>query len=170
MLHRLDGSRPIAGRVDAERELALIDVKNRLHIQPAAIARREPVFRGGRCRWIRDSGRATPSLRRKPSDVFSSRLTRCSENVAVLDHDVADVKTHSKFDAVPLRYGRVALGHTCLDLGGGVQRIDNTTELDEEAITHRFYQPAVMRSDRRVDQFGADGPEPAQSAGFVRTD
>jgi hypothetical protein len=49
----------------------LIGVKNRLHIQPAAIARSPPVP-GGRCRWIRDFSRAAPSLRRKPSDAFSS--------------------------------------------------------------------------------------------------
>jgi len=57
-----------------------------------------------------------------------------------------------------------------LDLVGGVQGVDHTTELDEEAVARGFHKPAVMRGDRRVDYLGADGPEPPERAGFVRAD
>jgi len=57
-----------------------------------------------------------------------------------------------------------------LDLAGAAQCIDDTTELDEQAVARRFDQPAVMRGDRRVDHFGADGPEPIESTGFIGSD
>jgi hypothetical protein len=78
------------------------------------------------------------------------------------------LRTHSELDPLILRRSGVAFGHPGLDLGRAPQPIDDTTELNEQAVTRRLDQPAVMRGDRRVDQFGADGPEPPESAGFVR--
>src|SRR5262249_33684883 len=88
--------------------------------------------------------------------------------VTVLDHDVADVEPHSELDAFALRHRSVPVGHARLDLGGSTQRVYNTTELDEEPVARRFHKPAMMRGDRRVDQLGADRPEPTERAGFVR--
>ena len=53
----------------------LIGAKNTLHIRPAKTARTRPLARSRR-RWIRDLGRATPSLSHAPSDAFPSRLAR----------------------------------------------------------------------------------------------
>src|SRR5262249_18946758 len=80
------------------------------------------------------------------------------KNVSVLDHHVADVETHSELDAFVLRHWGVPVSQAPLDRSGGAQRVDNTTDLNEEPFARRFDQPAAMRDDRRVDHLGADGP------------
>jgi hypothetical protein len=68
----------------------------------------ERPFRGGRCRWIRDFAQATPSLRRKPSDAFSSRLTR---------HSQPDCRASNRLSWVEIGYSQPVAGLGRLVIG-----------------------------------------------------
>jgi hypothetical protein len=49
-----------------------------------------------------------------------------------------------------------------------VESIHHTGKLDEETVTCRFDQPAIVRSDRRIKQFGPDRLERLKSAPLIR--
>ena len=51
-----------------------------------------------------------------------------------------------------------------------MQRIHYATELSEKAVTRRLHQPAVMRSDLRIEYLFADRLETLESAPLVRPD
>ena len=90
-----------------------------------------------------------------------------AEDVAILDHNVADVDADTELDTLVGGDLGVALGHAGLQLSRTVQRIDHAAELDEQAITRRLDEPAMMFSDLRIDQLGPDRREPSESAAFV---
>jgi hypothetical protein len=79
-------------------------------------------------------------------------------SVALLDH-VAKVNSDPKLDP-PLRwYASIALDHAVLDLNSAADRIDNASELDENAVSGPLEDPAVMQSDGRVDEIAAEGAQ-----------
>jgi hypothetical protein len=55
-------------------------------------------------------------------------------DVGAVDDDVADVQPDAKFDAAFRRYSDVAIGHLALDIDGAAHRVDDTGELDEDAV------------------------------------
>jgi hypothetical protein len=102
-----------------------------------------------------------------------------AEDVAVLDDDVPDVDADAEFDVLAGSEPGVAFGHPPLDFGRAAQRVDDAAELDQEAVADGLDDPAVMRGDSRVDQFGADrlqaferallvGADQARVAGHIR--
>src|SRR6516162_2088606 len=52
-------------------------------------------------------------------------------------------------------------------LGRTLQRI-HTAKLDEKPVTRSLDQPAIMRSDRRINQLGADRLQCLKGAALVR--
>jgi hypothetical protein len=81
-----------------------------------------------------------------------------TENVAVLNNDIADVDPYSKFNAFLGGDSGVTLGHGVLNLTRTPQGIDDTGELDQQAVPGSFDDAASILGDRRVDYFGADRP------------
>src|SRR5215472_4092055 len=92
------------------------------------------------------------------------------KDVAVLDYDVSHIDANSEIDTLVRRYRRIPFGHLSLYLSGTVQRIHYAAELGEKAVARRLDQPAVMRSDLRVDQFGLNCFEGLESARLVCSD
>src|SRR5215471_3065394 len=62
---------------------------------------------------------------------------------------------------------RTACRRGSLYLSGTVQRIHYAVELGEGAVARRLDEPAVMRGDRRVDQFDLNRFEGIESARLV---
>jgi hypothetical protein len=90
-----------------------------------------------------------------------------TENVAVLHNDIAHVDAHSKFDALFEGDLCIALGHRGLNLSRTPHGIDNTGELDQQAITGRLDDAAPVFSNFRVYNFRPDRPEPVESAFLI---
>ena len=93
-----------------------------------------------------------------------------AEDVAVLDNNVSDVNTDTELDALVRRRRRTALGHLSLHRGRAVQSIHHTAELDQQPVTRRLDEPAVVRGDGRIKQLGPDGFEPRESVALVCPD
>src|SRR6516225_1966023 len=93
-----------------------------------------------------------------------------AKDIAVLDDDIALVNADPKLDA-PIRwqYG-IALGHCRLHLSGRAERVDDAGELDQEAVAGGLDDAALMVGDLRIDDFGAQHPEPAQGPFLVGLD
>jgi hypothetical protein len=87
-----------------------------------------------------------------------------AEDVAILDDDVALMDADAQLD--PLGFGNtgIATSHRLLRFGRTAQCIDDAGELDEEPVAGRLDQPPAMRSDRRVDHFGPDGPQSVEGS------
>jgi hypothetical protein len=66
------------------------------------------------------------------------------------------MKADAKVNALVRRHSRITLGHPSLHLGRAPQGIDHTAELDQQAITRRLDEPAVVRGDRRINQLGTE--------------
>ena len=66
------------------------------------------------------------------------------------------MKADAKVNALVRRRRRIALCHPSLHLGPTAQSIDHTAELDQQAITRRLDEPAVVRGDRRINQLGTE--------------
>src|SRR5215471_7503898 len=92
------------------------------------------------------------------------------KDVAVLDYDVSHIDANPEIDALVRRYRRIPFGHLSLYLSGTVQRIHYAAELGEKAVTRRLDEPAVMRSDLRIEHLFADRLESLESAPLVRPD
>jgi hypothetical protein len=93
-----------------------------------------------------------------------------SEDVAVLDDDVALVNADAEFDAMLRRHRGIAFGHTSLDLSRATQRTDDTRKLDEQTVAGGLDEAAAMSGDLRVDHLGAERLQPAEGPFFVRFD
>jgi hypothetical protein len=81
----------------------------------------------------------------------SSDVHAVTENVAVLDDDIANIDAHSKFDAAGARQTVVTVGHVVLPFGRAAQTVYYTGELDEQAIPGRFHYSPMMSGDFRID-------------------
>src|ERR1041385_7003221 len=90
-------------------------------------------------------------------------------NIRVVDDDVADVQADAKFDAPLLRDGDVAFGHEALDVDGTAYRIDDTGELDEDAVARGLDDAPPMLRDFRVDYRPPVAFQGSQSAFLVNT-
>lgn len=73
--------------------------------------------------------------------------------------DIALVNADTKLDATVARLG-VVVGHCRLPRGGTSQGIDDTGELDDQAIPGCFDNAASVLGDRRVDHLVAQRLQP----------
>jgi hypothetical protein len=46
----------------------------------------------------------------------------------------------------------------------------HAAKLDEQAVSRRLHQPTVVRGDRRIKQFGADGLQRLEGAALIGAD
>src|SRR5262249_2266618 len=89
------------------------------------------------------------------------------EQVLTFDHHVADIDPHPELD--PLVGGDISIPavHPALDIHGTAHRLHDGRELDQDAVTRGFYNPAPMESHGRVDQLAAQLAEALQRAFLV---
>jgi hypothetical protein len=97
-----------------------------------------------------NTGRNANASRFRQTFKASSDVHAVTEDVAVLDHDVADVDPDAEFDAA-VRCAGIALGHAALPLGCTTQPVDDAAELHQQPITGSFDDPAMMLGDLRID-------------------
>ena len=77
-----------------------------------------------------------------------------AEDVAVLDHDVADIDADAEQQPLLGRLALVRHGERVLDLHGAIQRVDDAGEFRQHAVAGGAGDPAVMESDQLVDDRG----------------
>src|ERR1700731_3771366 len=88
-------------------------------------------------------------------DAFEPRrnIDSISENIAVLDDDVADVNPDADFDAPFIRNADIALRHPVLHLDRAACRVHGADEFDEYAIAGAFDDTAAVLRDGRFQKF-----------------
>src|SRR5215471_10371746 len=94
-------------------------------------------------------------------------LHTSTEYIAAFNNDIAHVQANAKLNAGVHRQVGIALSHPGLDLSSAAQRIHHTAEFDEQPVTRRLNQPAMICRDGRIDQFIPDRPKPSQIAVLV---
>ena len=87
---------------------------------------------------------------------------------ALLDH-VAKMDAEAKLDAALGRQAGGAFGHAVLRFNRATHRVDDTAELDENAVPGALDDSPVMQGDGRIDQVAAQRPEPREGAILVRS-
>jgi hypothetical protein len=80
------------------------------------------------------------------------------------------VDADTEFDLLCDGNRGIAPGHRLLHLDRTAQGVDYAAELDEQPVAGGLDQPAAMRSDRRVDHFAPNRPEPVEGSFFVGPD
>ena len=80
-------------------------------------------------------------------------------DIAFLDDHIADVDADTENNALLFGQLRLPLGHAPLDRRGALDRIYNTSELDQHAIAHELDDATVVLSDHRFDEVLAQGLE-----------
>jgi hypothetical protein len=63
----------------------------------------------------------------------------------------------------------IAIRHPALDRDGTGNGLNDTWELDQEAVSGRLYDPALVFGDFGINQLATMGSKPRESAGFVLT-
>jgi hypothetical protein len=106
------------------------------------------------------------------SQAFEARgnIDPVTENVAVLDDDIALVDADPQINAALGRERSVSLRHLRLYFSGAVRSIDGAGEFGQEAVARGLDHAPVMGGDGRIDQFGADGSEAPERALLVGAD
>jgi len=84
-----------------------------------------------------------------------------AEDVAVLDHDIADIDADAKPHTALFAEGQVGLGKITLDLNGALYGGKYAGEFGENAVTGRAADPAAVLRDDRVGD-GSMGRERRQ--------
>jgi len=100
----------------------------------------------------------------------SSNIHAVTENIAVLDSDIAHIDAYPKFDAVLDVDAGFTLSHGGLNLGRTLEGINDTGELNQQTVPGGFDDTSVMLNDGRVYDSGSDRPQPVQSSLLVGTD
>jgi hypothetical protein len=81
-----------------------------------------------------------------------------TEDVVLLDNNVALVNADTEFDAIVARCTGISRIHPVLPLGRTTQCINHTGKFDQQAITGRFNDAAPMFGDLRVYNLRPDRP------------
>jgi hypothetical protein len=127
----------------------------------------ERKFEPAGCVFLDPCGNADPTRLGQPFEARGD-VHSITENIAILDNNVADVNTDTELD--PIRRPGVSLRHALLDFHCAAQGINNAAELHEQTIAGRLHQPAMMLADFRVYYFGSNRPEPVQRSLFITPD
>jgi hypothetical protein len=97
-------------------------------------------------------------------DIFQpcSDVDTIAEDITLLDHDVADMNAHTKFDALVGWHIGVSLCHPALLLDGTAGSVHGAGELDQNSIAGAFNNAASVSHDRRVQKFTAVSVKPGE--------
>ena len=75
-----------------------------------------------------------------------------TEDVVVLDDDVAEMDADAELDASIVAHTNIVLGHRPLQVHGLAQRIDDAGELHQDAITGGLDEAPMVPFDARVHE------------------
>jgi hypothetical protein len=98
-----------------------------------------------------------------------SDVDAVTEDIVIIDDNVADVNADAKFDPDILRHIGILSGHAVLDLYCASRGIDGAGKLYQHTVAGRLNYPASMCGDRGIDNRLSEGLEPGQRAFLVRT-
>jgi hypothetical protein len=121
-------------------------------------------------RILLDAGRDADAARLGQAFEPRRHVHTVSEDVAILDDDVANVDADAELDATVQRQRGVAFGHCRLHHGCTTQRVDDAGEFDQHSVAGRLDDAASMARDLRIDHLGAQQLEPAERAFLVGFD
>ena len=119
---------------------------------------------------IVDVARDADTARRGETLEARRHVDPVAEDIAVFQHDVADVDPDAILDAPILGLGRLTLGHPGLERDRAFDGIDCACELDQGAIAGELDHPSVMLGDQGLRQFDSMRLDPRKRAGFVGAD
>ena len=88
-------------------------------------------------------------------------------NVVVLDDHVAEVDSDTENDLLILGLAGIARGHPALNLDSALHGIEDTCELDEQAVPHQLDDAALVLGDLGLDELGAMGTKAGERAFLV---
>ncbi len=101
-----------------------------------------------------------------PADTDPARRGQCfetrrdvdavTEDVPLIDDDVAEVDSDAELDTTLGRNACVALCHLALHLDGAAYRVDNTRKFDEQAVPGGFNNTAVMLLDAGIGKLASE--------------
>ncbi len=95
-------------------------------------------------------GNADPARLRDPLQPCGD-VDAVTEDIIVIDDDVADVNADAEFDPRVLRYAAILCGHAALDLDRAAHCIHGTGELYQHAIARRLDDAPAMGGYSGVD-------------------
>jgi hypothetical protein len=90
-----------------------------------------------------------------------------SEDVVVIEDDIADMNADAEFDPDILRYADVLFGHAVLDFIGTPGRVHYAGEFHQHAVAGGLDDAAAMRGDCGIDERLSERLELGERAFFV---
>ena len=78
-----------------------------------------------------------------------------AEDIVVIEDDVAQVDADAILDTGGFGFIGFPISHGCLNRHGALDGIEDTGELDEQAVSRALDDMSMVFVDRRVDQFAA---------------
>ena len=88
-------------------------------------------------------------------------------NVVALDDHVAEIDADAEIDLLIVGQAGIARGHPALNFGSASHGIDDTGELDEQAVPHQLDDAALVLGDLGLDELGAMGTKAGERAFLV---
>ena len=73
-----------------------------------------------------------------------------TEDIVIVDDDIADMDAYSKFDSELLRDIGVLLDHLSLDVRGAAHRINCACEFDQHPVARRLDNATAVACDSRI--------------------
>ena len=90
--------------------------------------------------------------------------------VRSLDDHFAEVDADTNHDALILGRASLPLSHAALDIDGALDRIDDASELRQNAVAHELEDAAAMLRYLRFNQFKPVGLQPLEGFRFILLD
>src|ERR1051325_9051052 len=120
-------------------------------------------------RVLLNSGRHTDSAGFGQAFEAGCDVHASTEDVPVLNNDIALMNADPKFDAVAQSAG-TPFGHAVLPFGRTAQRINDAAEFDQISVTGRFDDAPTIFGDTRVNSLAADRPKKVEGSCLVNSD
>ena len=99
-----------------------------------------------------------------------SHVHTFTEDIVVLDDNVANMDADAEFDTPVRRDVGIARRHAALDVNGTADRIDDAGEFGQQAVARRLDQPSMMLGELGIEQRGAMGFQLSDGALLIGAD
>src|SRR5205085_7765145 len=90
-----------------------------------------------------------------------------TENIVVLDDDVAEIDPNAEYNPQIFRHRCVPLGHPALHRDGAGDGLNHARELDQDAVASCLNDTAFVFGNAWIDQFAAMASKPGKSPSLV---
>jgi hypothetical protein len=101
--------------------------------------------------------------------MFSSRAATFtpSPNVGTFRDDVAEIDTNAKFNALVLRYLRIALEHAALNLDRTGDGVHDAAKFSENTVACGVGDVPAVHGDRGIHEFAPVGPQSGERTDLI---